>query len=63
MATKKTFTVNTHYLNLREEPSKRVKVLKILQAGETIEVDTGIETPEGWVAVNGGGFVMKEFLK
>lgn len=64
MASRKTFTVNSaHGLNLRAEPSKKAKVLSILADGEKITADKDTASPNGWLAVKGGGFVMTEFIK
>lgn len=64
MADRKIFTVNAaHGLNLREAPSKEARVLRILADGEKITADNNIASPDGWLAVKGGGFVMTEFIK
>ena len=64
MATRRTYTVQTKKgLNLREEPSKQSKILALLAFGEKVIIDPSAETPDGWVAVKSGGYVMKEFLK
>ncbi len=64
MANKKNFFVNTEKgLNLRAEPTKEAKVLKVLQLGEKVVIDSEIEAPEDWVAVKDGGFVMKAFIR
>lgn len=58
----KTYTVAyPHGLNLRAEPSKQAKILRVLQAGETVTVRDA-EAPEGWLAVD-GGYVMRDYLK
>lgn len=59
---KVTYKVNyPHGLNLREEPSKNAKVLKILAFDEMVEPGNKA-APDGWIAVKGGGYVLKEFL-
>ena len=65
MANKKTFTVNTDErgLNLREKPSFEGKIIALLPKGSKVVIDPSIETPEGWVAVKDGGFVVAEYLK
>lgn len=50
-------------LNLRAEPSKESAVIRVLRYMETVEPDTEKEAPDGWLAVKGGGYVMREFLK
>jgi len=64
MAARKIFTVNAaHGLNLRAEPSRKARVLRILADGEKITVDSETASPDGWLAVKGGGFVMTQFIK
>lgn len=48
---------------LREAPNVKAKVLRILPCGEKVKPDTKAETPAGWVAVEGGGYTMREFLR
>lgn len=62
-AKKKTYTVAYKYgLNLRENPSTESNILKVLPYGETVEPAPKADSPDGWLAVKGGGYVMKEFL-
>lgn len=64
MANKKWYVVTAEKgLNLREMPTKRSKVLKVLRLDERIEADNSVEAPEGWIAVKNGGYVMRNFLK
>lgn len=64
MAVKKSYVViPENGLNLREEPSKKANVLKVLEQNVRVEVDNSVEAPDGWIAIKGGGFVMKQFLK
>ena len=64
MAVKKNFVVNAERgLNLREQPDKKAKIMRVLGFGEKVVVDHDKDVPEGWIAVKDGGFVMKEFLK
>lgn len=64
MAIKKNFVVNAERgLNLRELPSKDARILKVLDFGEKVVADHNVETPEEWIAIKDGGFVMKKFLK
>ena len=64
MAARKTYSVSSSTgLNVREKPSRTARVLRVLPEGEKVAVDKAAETPEGWKALRGGGFVMSEFLK
>lgn len=49
-------------LNVRESPSLNAKILTTLETGAKVRVDPNAETAEGWKAVEGGGFVMADFL-
>lgn len=64
MAQRKTFTVRTAKagLNLREAPSKDSAVLALLPNGKKVTI-LQAECPDGWVAVKGGGYCMKQFLE
>lgn len=48
-------------LNVRENPDKTAKVLRVLGHGEAVEQDG--KAPKGWISVKGGGYVMAEYLK
>lgn len=50
-------------MNVRESPSRSAEVLRVLKHGEKIVVDNAAETPEGWKALQDGGFVMSGYLK
>ena len=65
MAAKKTFTVEAPAgkLNVREGPSKDSMVIAQLPTGSKIKIDPSAEVPDGWKAVESGGYVMGEFLK
>lgn len=64
-APRRNYTVRTKKagLNLREEPNKESKILRLIPNGEKVTVDQTVETPLGWFAVKGGGYVMGEFLE
>lgn len=65
MAKKRDKTRKVSYkpgLNLRAGPSKEDEILRVLKYGETVTPDHDREAPEGWMAVDGGGYVMTEFL-
>ncbi len=50
-------------LNLRKSPALNAPVLRILQDGEQITLDSSLEAPNGWKAVAGGGFVMAQYIQ
>ncbi len=50
-------------LNVREDPSLRARILSKLNTGDKVRIDPNAETPEGWKAVEGGGYVMEQYLK
>jgi hypothetical protein len=56
--------VNYQYgLNLRAEPSTDSAVMKVFRYNEDVETDPTVKTPDGWVAVKGGGYCMEKYLK
>lgn len=59
------FTVNapSGLLNVREKPTMVSNILAQLKTGEKVKIDVNAKTPDGWKAVEGGGFVMAEFLR
>jgi len=61
---KKTFTVKTgtQGLNLRAKPSIASQILRLIPDGEKVTINDEIEASDGWIAVKGGGYVMKKFL-
>jgi len=62
----KTQTLTVDYAGgvcLREEPNTKAKALRIMPYGEKVKPDSKAEAPEGWVAVEGGGYTMREYLK
>lgn len=51
-------------LNVRETPSLNARILSALDTGAKVRVDPkAADVPEGWKAVEGGGYVMAEFLE
>lgn len=50
-------------LNLRQHPALNAPVLRVLEDGEQIKLDSTIEAPGGWKAVAGGGFVMAQYIE
>ena len=64
MAVRKNYTVASKTgLYLREKPSKESPFLAVLPYKSKVVIDPKEEAPEGWAAVQSGGYVMKEFLK
>lgn len=49
-------------LNLRKHPALNAPVLRVLEDGEQITLDSTIEAPGGWLAVAGGGYVMAQYV-
>lgn len=65
MATRKTYIVNAPLgrLNVREEPDLSARIITAIETGAKVKIDPKADVPEGWKAVEGGGYVMAEFLK
>jgi len=66
MSAKKWYVVTSKTgLNLRESPSLEAKILSVLKFDDRIEADNSKleETPEDWLPVKDGGYVMREFVK
>jgi hypothetical protein len=64
MAVKKWYVVTAENgLNLRESPSLKANILKVFDWNDRIEADNSIKAPDGWIAIKGGGFVMRQFVK
>ena len=63
MARKNYVVLPERGLNLRELPTKLSPIIKVFKHGEKVVVDNNTDAPDGWKAVEGGGFVMAEFLK
>ena len=53
----------TGRLNVRERPSLDARILYQLPYGAKVKIDGKTEAAEGWKAIEGGGFVMKCYLK
>lgn len=64
MAKRANYIVNAPLgrLNVRENPSLDAKILSTLETGAKVKINPSAETPEGWKAVEGGGFVMADYL-
>lgn len=59
----RTVTVNSASgLNLREAPAYDAPVLRVLRDGESITINTAKTDPAGWLAVDGGGYVMARYV-
>lgn len=58
---------NCKKLNVRERPTKKAKILHILNLGEVVLIDTLETRVEGWykVAIEDGiiGYCMEDFIK
>lgn len=65
MAKRANYIVNAPLgrLNVRESPSLDAPILSTLETGAKVKVNPNADTPEGWKAVDGGGFVMTEYLE
>lgn len=50
-------------LNVREEPSLKAQILSTLETGAKVRIDPTAKTPDGWKALEDGGFVMAEYLE
>ena len=46
-------------LNIREAPSKKSKIIKVLESGEVVDI---LEVENEWVRIQ-DGYCMKEFLE
>lgn len=64
MAKRVNYTVSAPkgLLNVRENPSLDARILSTLESGAKVRINPNAETPEGWKAVENGGFVMGEYL-
>lgn len=65
MAKRANYIVNAPLgrLNVRESPSLDARIISTLETGAKVKVNPNAETPDGWKAVEGGGFVMTEYLE
>ncbi len=65
MAIRKIYVVNAPLgrLNVRESPSLRARVVSTLETGAKVRIDPKADAPDGWKALETGGFVMEEFLE
>jgi len=50
-------------LNVRESPSIHARILSTLITGAKVRINPKADAPEGWKALETGGFVMEEFLE
>lgn len=50
-------------LNVRESPSLHARILSTMETGAKVKINPSADTPEGWKAVEGGGYVMADFLE
>lgn len=57
-----TVTAPLGRLNVREKPSMNARVLSTIETGAKVRINPNADTPDGWKAVENGGFVMADFL-
>ena len=56
------YTVNVYKLKLRATPSRDGEIITVLPRGLKIAADKERTAPDGWIAVDGIGYVMADFL-
>lgn len=61
------FTVETGRgytgVNVREKPDTKSMVLYTAVNGSMVKPDKTKKPPDGWVAIQGGGYIQKDFLR
>ena len=64
MAKRVNYIVNAPlgHLNVRETPSLEAKIISTIETGAKVRINPNAEAPDGWKAVESGGFVMAAFL-
>ena len=64
MAKRANYIVNAPLgrLNVRERPSLDARILSTIETGARVKINPSAEVPDGWKAVDGGGFVMVDYL-
>lgn len=50
-------------LNIRENPDLSARIVSTLESGAKVRIDPNADTPDGWKALEGGGYVMFDFLE
>lgn len=50
-------------LNVREQPSLDARIITALETGAKVKTNPKADAPDGWKALETGGFVMEEFLE
>ena len=65
MAARKIYVVNAPLgrLYVREEPNRNARIITTVETGANVRIDPKAKAPYGWKAVEGGGYVMAEFLE
>lgn len=58
-----TVTAPLGRLNVREKPSINARILSALETGAKVRINPNADAPDGWKAIESGGFVMDEFLE
>lgn len=65
MAKRANYIVNAPLgrLNVRESPILDARILSTLETGTKVRIDPKANVPDGWKALENGGYVMAEFLE
>ena len=50
-------------VNVREKPDTKSMVLYVAFNGSMVKPDDSKKAPAGWIAVQGGGYICKEYLR
>lgn len=50
-------------VNVREKPDEHSLVLYVAPNGTMVKPDDSKKPPKGWVAVQGGGYIRKDYLR
>lgn len=50
-------------VNVREKPDAKSMVLYVACNGSMVKPDDSKKAPAGWIAIQGGGYIRKEYLR
>lgn len=50
-------------VNVREKPDAKSMVLYVASNGSMVKPDDSKKAPAGWIAIQGGGYIRKEYLR
>ena len=50
-------------VNVREKPDAKSLVLYVAPNGSMVKPDDSKKAPAGWIAIQGGGYIRKEYLR